>query len=188
MKKMNKCEHGYIKWEKQKKLMAVILYVIIGVAIFVTGYLLNDHSKSNVFTVVAVVLVLPAAKHAVAFIILAPYHTLAEDAFQNVIGHLPPEAVVLTDYVFSSPEKVMGLAYLMLYEGNAIGLVANDKQELNYMNTYLGKGIHDLSPNYHVKIVADETDFLRLCDKANHVEITDKQQEAVEAWVRSLAV
>lgn len=43
------------------------IFVVLGVAIFLTGYLWSG-VRANIFTVMAVLLVLPAAKHLVALI------------------------------------------------------------------------------------------------------------------------
>ena len=185
---MKKCEHGYIKKQKIRKLFVVLLYLILGVAIFLTGYYLNDRSKSNVFTVVAILLVLPAAKHLVAFIVLAPFRTQSEEVHEKIMSIVEENGVVLTDYVFTSSEKIMGLSYLVLSEGNAIGFVSNQKQDLKYITKYLSTGIHKLSPDYHVKIFKSKEEFIKFYSKKNAVSVTDNQKAAVEEWLRSLAV
>lgn len=185
---MKKCEYGYIKSEKKKKVLITLLYVVIGVAIFLTGYFLNDQSKSNVFTVVSVLLVLPAAKYVVGFIVLAPFHTVAKEEYEKMTEPFAEEDTVFSDYVFTSAEKVMGLSCLVLSAGNAIGLTANAKQDVSYINKYLKDGIRKVSPEYKVKIVSDEKEFHRLYMKKIASDITENQQKAVEDWLRSLAV
>ena len=185
---MKKCEYGYIKREKKKKILITLLYAVIGVAIFLTGYYLNDQSKSNVFTVVSILLVLPAAKYVVGFIVLVPFHTVAKEDYEKLTEPFAEEDVVFSDYVFTSAEKVMGLSCLVLSTGNAIGLAANGKQDISYINKYLKDGIRKVSPEFKVKIVSDEKEFHRLYEKKIASDITDNQQKAVEDWLRSLAV
>ena len=185
---MEKCNYGYINREKRKKLLITLLYAVIGVAIFFTGYFLNGKTKSNIFTVIAILLVLPAAKHFVAFIVLAPFKTLAKSEYDRLVAPFSEEDTVLSDYVFTSAEKVMGLHCLVLSAGNVFGLAANEKQDIDYINHYLKEGVRKLSPECHVKIVKDEKEFYRLYQKKTQVSISDNQKQAVEDWLRSLAV
>lgn len=186
--KIKKCEHGYIKKEKKKQLLMVLFFILAGIIIFVVGYFLNHRSRANIFTVLAILLALPMAKRAVNFIILLPFKTVSEEKYKHICDIVSEQAVVYTDYVFSSPDKVMGMDFLVLDEGNAYGIVAGTRQDLNYINNYIGKQIRNLSPNYHVKIVADYEEFEKLYKGRIPAEITDKQQEAVESVLRSLAV
>ena len=63
---------GYIDAQKKSRIMKTLLYVLIGIAIFVLGLCLNKFEKSNIFTVIAVLMVLPAAKALISVIVLLP--------------------------------------------------------------------------------------------------------------------
>ena len=56
-------EYGYIAARKKKTLLGTIIIALIGVAIFLVGLFLNKMSNRNLFTIIAVLAVLPAAKH-----------------------------------------------------------------------------------------------------------------------------
>lgn len=68
-------EYGYIAARKKKTLLGTIIIALIGVAIFLVGLFLNKMSNRNLFTIIAVLAVLPAAKQLVAFIVLFPFKT-----------------------------------------------------------------------------------------------------------------
>lgn len=186
--RVDKTSLGYIKSEKRWQALWLAFYVILGVAIFLVGFYLNHKSKTNVFTVIAILMVLPAAKRVVALTVLFPYHSVKEEEYREVKQLMSEEAELWTDYVFTSTEKIMGLRFLIIDKGNLFGVTANEKQYVDYINTYLGKGVHDLSPDFHVKIVTDQAQMLRLYAKRSEVEVSENQMKAVKDYLRSLAV
>lgn len=185
--KKNKCESGYILAEKKRRIMVTLIYVIIGVAIFLTGFFMYNHSKSNVFTVVAILLVLPAAKHFVQLIILMPFHSV-EKKEEEEIRSLREDAEFFFDYVFTSEEKVMGLKAAVISNGNFVGLSANEKQDIPYIKSYLQKGANNYSPNFQVYIEKDKHAFEKKIKALKERDITDNQNKAVLDWLKSLAV
>ena len=81
MFKKEKGEYGYITKSKKIDLIKMAIYIVIALAIVVVGLLLNKMSIQNIFTVVAILFVLPWARVLVEFIMLFPYHT--PDKAQN---------------------------------------------------------------------------------------------------------
>ena len=57
--KVEKCQVGYISHQKKTDWIWLAAFVFIGIAIFLTGYFWT-HTRANVFTVVAVLMVGPA--------------------------------------------------------------------------------------------------------------------------------
>ena len=78
-------EYGYIAARKKKTLLGTIIIALIGVAIFLVGLFLNKMSNRNLFTIIAVLAVLPAAKQLVAFIVLFPFKTTQKERYQKAI-------------------------------------------------------------------------------------------------------
>ena len=67
--KVQRGDFGYIKAKKKKSLTGTLCMAAIGVAIFLTGLFLNKMSNRNIFTVIAILFVLPGAKFLVAYIV-----------------------------------------------------------------------------------------------------------------------
>ncbi len=67
--KIQKGDCGYISNRKKKALMGVLLMAAAGLAVFIAGLLLNKMSNRNIFSVIAVLFVLPGAKYLVRFIL-----------------------------------------------------------------------------------------------------------------------
>lgn len=159
--KVGKCEYGYIDWKKKKEMFAVLVQCLIAASIFIIGYLLNDNSKNNVFTIVAVLLVLPMAKHLVAVIILFPYRTPSAKLYENVMKTARPDAFVFSDYVFTSQEKVMYLSSMVVQGKEIIGLAGREKENIAYIKSYLERSMKQRTLPYQVIICTEEAVYLK---------------------------
>ena len=76
--KISRGELGYLEYKKKKAVLGTVAMAVIGLAIFIIGLFLNKMSNKNIFTVVAVLFALPAAKFLVAYIVAFPYHTVGK--------------------------------------------------------------------------------------------------------------
>lgn len=121
--KIERGDFGYIQARKRKALLGTILMAVIGVAIFVTGLLLNKMSNRNVFTIIAVLFVLPGAKFLVAYIVTFPYQSVSRERYDKVKSALTENMTLYTDLVITSSEKVMHLDFIAVGNGQVIGLV-----------------------------------------------------------------
>ena len=157
--KFEKCEYGYLNWQKRRQLLAVIVQILIAAAIFVIGYVLNDNSKNNVFTIIAVLFVLPMAKHLVEVIILLPYRTPSAELYETVMNTARPDAFVFSDYVFTSQEKVMYLSSMVVQGNEIIGLIGREKENVSYIKSYLERSMKQRSLPYKIIICTEEAEY-----------------------------
>ena len=107
--KLERGAYGYLKQRKQKALYGTFLMVFLGIIIFVIGLLLNKMEATNLFTVIAVCMVMPAAKYFVSYVVLFPYKPINEDVKERLDSYAQGEDTMLYDVVFTSSEKVMHL-------------------------------------------------------------------------------
>lgn len=159
--KFEKCEYGYLNWQKRRQFFAVIVQVLIAVAIFAIGYILNDNSKNNVFTIIAVLWVLPMAKHLVAVIILLPYRTPSAELYETVMNTARPDAFVFSDYVFTSQEKVMYLSSMVVQGNEIIGLIGREKENISYIKSYLERSMKQRGLPYKISICTEEAEYFK---------------------------
>ena len=59
MLKKTKGEYGYITKSKKLDIIKMLIYIGIAAAIFIIGLFLNKMSYQNIFTIVAILFVLP---------------------------------------------------------------------------------------------------------------------------------
>jgi len=188
MKRKEKCEYGYVRSQKKRMLLGTFLMIAIGVAIFVLGLLLNKFEKANIFTVIAVLFVLPMARYLTAWIVLLPFRTPEETLYERVKEQLPEGAVLLSDYVFTSGERVMGLAFLVLTDNEYIGLGARKNEKLPKMKEYLSDALKKRAIPGKFVLCGEEEEFLAKLKKVPEVKRTKEERQELLDFLRSLSV
>lgn len=108
-----KCQSGYINKQKKFQFAMLMLYVLIGVGLFLIGLAVHK-TRANLFTVLGILMVLPAAKRVIALVLMVPRKSVERERFEKVRAALPESAALLTDYVFTSTEKVMSLDFVIV--------------------------------------------------------------------------
>lgn len=157
---MDKGTHGYIKYKKNKQLRDTISIALVGIIIFVIGYLLNDNSKNNVFTILAILLALPGAKMLVGYIVVAPYQSMNDKEYEQVCKVISPSIAMISDLVITSPDKVMNLDVVVVEDYQVIALLGKQGQDISYIQTYLMRTIKNQGYSFEVKVLTDFSEFL----------------------------
>ena len=171
--KIEKGHPGYIKSQKTKYLIWSILEFGIVIAIFVLGYV-QTKTRLNLFTVIAVVGCLPAAKMLVEFITMAPHKSIEPEKYQEI----HEKANLLTqvyDMVITSSEKVMPVDAIVISDHIVCGYTSSPKTD----ETALAKHIKNILKNYRydkmtVKIFHDYVAFLSRAEGMNNIAAVDK--------------
>ncbi|MBP3577829.1 MAG: hypothetical protein J6K15_06940 [Lachnospiraceae bacterium] len=154
--KLERGQYGYLKEKKQKSLFGTLLMVVIGIAIFVIGLLLNKMEATNVFTVIAICMVMPAAKYFVSYVILFPYKPMDLETKKRLDSYAKEEDTLLYDVVFTSSEKVMHLDCIYVTGHQVIGYTSRAKDKVQIMQDYLKKELKLRGISYAVFIATEE--------------------------------
>lgn len=192
-----KCEPGYIDRQKVFQGVMLLLFTAIGFAIFLVGFILTK-TRANVFTVLGILMVLPAAKRVIALVVMLPRHSVKQERVERMKAALGEEAVLLTDYVFTSADKIMSLDFVIIHNRRVIGICPEnngqpgERQEKgrDYMKDYLQKGITGIAPDYRVELLASDEEFYRRyadMSGADKPDETEERQEVVK-YLKILAV
>lgn len=203
MKRAEKGEFGYISSEKKKYLTKIIVYILIAAGIFLTGLLLNKFSKANIFTVLAILMVLPWARAVVGYVVLIPYKSVSRERYEKVRAAISEKQKLYTDMVITSPETSMELDFLVKGDGAVIALMGKvnkgfatslvmgkDGQDINYVSNYLTKGCRNWAPNCRVKVYESsmEEKFIRSIKEMEERETDPKEEEELTAFLHSIIV
>lgn len=186
--KVKRGDFGYIQAKKKKSLTGVLCMLAIGIVIFLTGLFLNKMSNRNIFTVIAVLFVLPGAKFLVAYIVTFPYHSVSQERYDRGKEALPEKMVLYTDLVITSAEKVMNLDFVAVGNKQVLGLTAKKEKELAYIRNYLTKGVQNWGNGYKVKIVDNEKLFLSELARVEACEVDEEEEKTVKSYITSLIV
>lgn len=183
---VDKCEFGYIKNQKKINLIWLFVFILIGMAIFVCGYLLM-RTRANIFTVIAVLMVLPAAKRIVALVVMVPRKSVERDRYDR-IRQEAGDGILFTDYVFTSTEKIMHLDFVLIKNGNVLAVTAPSMQDVEYMKKYLADSVQKAAPGFHVRVFDRDEELIRYLDKLTQMEAEPERTEKVREYLHSLAV
>lgn len=179
--------YEYIKKKKIRHMGMVLLLLLIGVVIFIVGLFLHKFDRANICTVAAVLMVLPAAKHLVTFIVMFPYKSVERERYDKVVELAGENAVVMTDMVITSPEKVMNLDFVLITDNQVLGLVGKKGQDIKYIEKYLKDSLKNNElEEFSVKIFEEEDKFIK-CIPARDYESTELQEKCF-LYVRTLVV
>ena len=160
--KGTKCQFGYINKQKKFQFAMLMLYVLIGVGLFLIGLAVHK-TRANLFTVLGILMVLPAAKRVIAL-------------------------VLMTDYVFTSTEKVMSLDFVIVMNKNVYGIKDGKKTDDAYVEKYLSETISAAARGYRVQLFENEEAFLKMLKRSERKEETAEERSLQEKVVHDLTI
>lgn len=207
---LDKGSFQYIIRKKREYILKVLLCACIGLAIYVLGLCLNRFQSDNIFTLIAILMVLPGAKALVALAVFWPFRSVSEDRGQKILKvlaknypDLPPESSfrqlphiiegklsVYLDMVFTSSEKVMNLDVLVITSTRMLGLVGKQKQNLTYLNSHLQDSLVKRGLAFGVKVYEKEEDFIKALKelRPDSLEMEEKNKQDRKAVIEFIEV
>lgn len=191
--KGTKCEPGYIHRQKRFQTIMLLVFIAVGIGLFLIGYLATG-TRANVFTVLAILMVLPGAKRVIALVVMLPRQSVVQERYDRMRKTLPPDAVLLTDYVFTSSEKIMNLDFVIIKDHDVIGIQSsygNSRSRTNgmkdYMKNYLQKGIAGVAEGYRVKLYdSDESFYKKYTEAGSGTGAEQTAEEEIEQTVEEV--
>lgn len=192
-----KCEPDYIR--KQKIFQSCMLFAFIAAAVglFLIGFLITK-TRANIFTVLAILMVLPAAKRVIALVVMLPRRSVERERYDRMKSTILPDEVILTDYVFTSVDKVMSLDFVIIGGQTVTGVCpgghavdsATGKKEREYMVDYLSKMVQGAAPEYRIQLVETDEQFYERYAEIGGKENsgTDEERDEVIKCLKILAV
>ncbi len=183
--KIEKGEWGYLNRQKKMNLLCLAGFVLAGVAIFLVGYLWT-HTRANIFTVLAILMVLPAAKRIVALVVLLPRKSVGRERYERV-REMAGDGILLVDYVFTSTEKIMCLDFLFIKNGNVLAVPAAG-QDVEYIKKYLTDSVHRADASFHVQLADSDKKLRSQMERLAESPASPESEQAVLSALRILAV
>ena len=188
MKRVERCEYGRIREVKRRNLVGVLCMIAIGVAIFILGLCLNKFDKRNIFTVVAVLFVLPMARYLSTLLVTLPYKTPDKALYEKVKEAIPEGSILFSDYLFTSSERAMGMSFFVLTGNVLIGLAASEKEKTEKMMSYLSAELKRRGIPGKVTVYKEREKFLAALKEIETATRTEGEMQELVEFLRSLAV
>ncbi len=188
MKRIERCAYGRIRSEKRRNLIGVLSMIAIGVAIFVLGLFLNKFDKRNIFTVVAVLFVLPMARYLATLLIMLPHKTPAQALYEQVKAVVPSGSILFSDYLFTSSERAMCLSFFVLTGNELIGLTENKKEKAEKITEFLSGELKKRGISGKVVLYQEMSRFTEALKRIPEATRTEEEMQELLEFLRSLAV
>ena len=148
---------AYFKNRKKVTGRLTVIGFLTVLVIFLTGVIIYHNNKS-IFTVIAAVAVLPAAKMLVTYIITAGFESVSKEKYDEISGIVDSEekGIVLCDILLASKEKSMIAGMVVLCDGNI--LMYTDSKKANPQETE--NYVKEIMQNCNYTSIKQYTDFV----------------------------
>lgn len=159
MKKVEKGNWGYVNYRKKINLIIMLAAFLVVIGVFVLGLILNKMDRNNIFTVASVVLVLPAAKFAVAYLVVSP-HKGADEALKNKIEKSSGDLTVCYDCIMSNTKKPICAQAVIISDSVVCAYTCDEKADNRLFETSLQEFMKNDKLNVAVTLYKEEKTFI----------------------------
>lgn len=170
MKKVKKGDYGYIGYEKKKRILITVVAFAIPLVIYMTG-LWQTGTRKNLFTFVAIMGCLPAAKCAVSMILICIQKSMTPELYKQIEAHVR-DMTVIYEATVSSYEKNLSMPCIVITGLNVVCYCDNAKADAAFAEKHIKKILQGNSYRANVKVFKDLKPFLKRLDELypNHEE------------------
>lgn len=185
MKKVEKGNWGYVNYRKKINLIIMLTAFFVVIGVFVLGLILNKMDRNNVFTVASVVLVLPAAKFAVAYLVVAP-HKGADESLKNKIEKSAGELTVCYDCIMSNKKKPICAQVVIVSDSVVCAYTCDEKADNRLFETSLQEFMKNDKLNVTVTLYKEEKTFInRIKNLAVNFDSSKESAKEKMEWNKS---
>lgn len=171
MKKYKKFEKGYLNYRKRKLFLNVALNVLAAVVIFIIGLFLNKMQAKNIFSVLALLFVLPVGRSLATFFILMPYKEMKDKDLLKAEESIEGRGILLYSPVFTSSENVMHFDLIAVFKGRVLAYKVKDgttarnkydfKKRVDTAKAYIDKHLKNQGRGDNLVVFDDMEKFIK---------------------------
>lgn len=193
MKKYNKFEKGYLTYRKRRLFLNVAINVFAAIIIFVAGLLLNKMQARNIFSVLALLFILPVGRSLATLFILMPYKEIISENLTEAEKKIASKGVLLYSPVFTSAENVMHLDLIAVFKGRILGYKARlgktAKSEHNYKKitdaakAYIDKHLKNQGRGDTIIIYNDMDKFIKAFPESL---LSDEEMSEIKSFTETM--
>ncbi|MCR5295447.1 MAG: hypothetical protein K6E30_09815 [Lachnospiraceae bacterium] len=166
MGKASKGEYGYFRFERKRRMILTFIFLGIPLIIFIAGLLLTGTEKS-VFTVAAVVLVIPFAMSFTGLVTVFTQKSISDEAHEAISAHAG--GLLMAYELYVTHEKASTFVDAFAICGNSVaGLVTGKKGDPAFTQEYVQKTLRAAGfSGISVKLFREQEKFLERLDSMN---------------------
>ncbi len=166
---MNRGDRGYIRFQRKKSIIMTVLMYALGTGIYFLGYFIL-HTNKSLWTVIAVLSLLPASKSAVRMIMLFRAHPTDPSLYDEVERRCP-KLSVLYDLIFTTYERTYTVQALV-YGCKNLCILSLDGRGENQkiskdLESYIRNSLNEANPSPSVKVYDEKEAFLKRASEIN---------------------
>lgn len=191
--KIKKGDYGYLMHQRKMEIIKTIALFAISIAIYIAGYV-TAGSRENLFTVVAVLGMLPASKSAVSMIMFLRFKTGSREVYEQVsqnIGKIP----VFYDSVITTTQKSYPVNVFFCHAGNLCGYTEKADMDVKIVEKHIREMLRNNQiKDVTVKLYTDFDAFLARLISVKNIEPQKQnsgevsKDEQVIALIRALSL
>lgn len=180
MEKKQVGEFGYLDYIKKKNILKTVIAFAVVFAVLIAGIIIFK-TKTNYMTVLSVVLVLPAAKMAVACYI-AVTHKGCDEATHNEVLAEAGKLTSLFDCIVSNSKKPIGVSAVVVTD-SCICAYTTEKADKNLFETSVTEFLKADKLNVNVTLYDNKEQFLnRIRKMATNFDMDNKHLADKMEW------
>jgi hypothetical protein len=134
-KKIKKGEYGYLAYQKKMEIIKTITLFVISLSIYIAGYL-SSGKRDNLFTVIAILGMLPASKSFVSMVMFFRFKTGNKDVYDKVEEAVAPDMPVFYDAVITTVQKSYPVNVFCCCDGNLYGFTEDEKIDVKIIEKH----------------------------------------------------
>lgn len=174
---MKKGMAGYLNRQKYIELLKVLISFGLVAAIFLVG-LYTTGTRKNLFTLVAILGCLPAARVLVGLITRFPYRSIPAAKAKDIKTKAPGITLIF-DLVFTTYEKILPVDCIAIYNNTVCGYASSEKTDLEFTAKHLKKMLQDNGhPKVSVKLFHDYKAFLSRAEGMSDIAAIEKDDHS----------
>ncbi len=184
-----KGEYGYLNYQKIIEIIKTIILFSASIGIYILGYVTMQTNK-NLWTVIAILGVLPASKSAVNMIMFLRFGSIKKETYEKYCdakGSLP----ALFETVLTTTEKAYFVPLIVCVDNTLCAFCKKEDKEIKKLEKYIRDTLEKSgSEHITVKVFSDENVYLkRVCEmKENFPAQTDQSAEDIFSTIKAVSL
>lgn len=178
MEKIEKGQYGYINHRKKTQLIITGICFLVVFIVFFTGLIINNWDRNNIYTVAAIVLVLPSAKFAVSYLIVCNYKTPDKKVYNEITENVS-NLCILSDCAIACKDKRAYVEFAIITD-SCIYCYSNTKIDTKYFEDNVAEFIKSCGDTVNVKLIRELDVFINRIKSLNNVEMKENKIERVK--------
>ncbi len=189
MRKVQKGQYGYISYQRWVTVLRTIGLFAIAFAILIFG-ICQTGTKSNAFTIIAILGMLPASKSAVNMIMFLRYHNSNREQYEQILKEangLPMNF----DLIITMSDRSYQINQIAYCQGTICGFREGDEKESGKIEAHI-KGMLNKNNLKHIEVkIWNEYDAFenRITQLQNKYDTDqDSQSDAVFSLLQAISL